>query len=126
MRGLKILRNLTKITLKNMIHKIKIDLMKIPGARRFTAKDNVEHIAIPATALYMGAKAAYLDLDMKENRDGEDQYGNTHFIAISPTKEQREAKERTPIVGNAKTLTFGDKPKPAAPSVAEEEEDTPF
>jgi hypothetical protein len=63
---------------------------------------------------------------MKENRDGEDQYGNTHFLAMSPTKEQREAKERTPIVGNAKTLTFGDKPKPAAPSVAEDEEDTPF
>jgi hypothetical protein len=126
MRGLKTLRNLTKITLKNMIHKIKIDLMKIPGARRFTAKDNTEHVAIPATALYMGAKAAYLDLDMKENRDGVDKYKNTHFLAMSPTKEQREAKELTPIVGNAKTMTFDDKPKPVAPPMAEDEEDTPF
>jgi len=116
-----------------MIHKIKIDLMKIPGARKFTAKDNTEHVAIPATALYMGAKAAYLDLDMKENRDGEDQYGNTHFVAMSPTKEQREARQKTPIVGNAKTLVFNNSPQPSAPqqpstpiSAMDDELDTPF
>jgi len=111
-----------------MIHKIKIDLMKIPGARRFAAKDNTEHVAIPATALYMGAKAVYLDLDMKEHRDGEDPYGNTHFVAMSPTKEQREAKERTPIIGNAKTLTFSNAQQPTAPPISamDDELDTPF
>ena len=93
--------------MSNQIHKLKIDLLKVTGAIKFTAKNGQEHIAIPATSLYIGAKAAYLDLDMRENRDGEDQYGNSHFIAISPTKEQREAKEKTPIIGNAKTLTFG-------------------
>jgi hypothetical protein len=35
------------------------------------------------------------------------------MLTISPTKEQREAKERTPIVGNAKTLTFGDRAQSA-------------
>jgi hypothetical protein len=111
-----------------MIHKIKIDLMKIPGARKFTAKDNTEHVAIPATALYMGAKAAYLDLDMKENRDGPDAYHNTHFLAMSPTKEQREAKQRTPIVGNAKTLIFNNSTQPTAQPISamDDELDTPF
>jgi len=93
--------------MSNQLHKLKIDLLKVTGAIKFTAKNGQEHIAIPATSLYIGAKAAYLDLDMHENRDGEDQYGNSHFLAISPTKEQREAKEKTPIIGNAKTLTFG-------------------
>jgi hypothetical protein len=49
---------------------------------------------------------------MRENRDGEDQYGNTHMLVISPTKEQRLAKEKTPIVGNAKTYVFPDRNMP--------------
>jgi len=93
--------------MSNQLHKIKIDLLKVPGAKRFTARDGSEHIAIPATSLYMG-KGAYLDLDMRENKNGVDDYNNTHFLAISPTQEQRAAKEKTPIIGNAKTLTFGD------------------
>lgn len=123
--------------MSNQLHKLKLDLLKVTGARKFTAKDGSEHVAIPATSLYMG-KGAYLDLDMRENRDGEDQYGNTHFIAISPTKEQRMAKEKTPIIGNAKTLTFGDAPqqpqrqqsvstpKPASDAFDDEVDDLPF
>jgi len=105
--------------MSNQLHKLKIDLLKVTGAIKFTAKNGQDHIAIPATSLYIGAKAAYLDLDMRENRDGEDQWGNSHFLAISPTKEQREAKEKTPIIGNAKTLTFsnsGNQPQRAANS----------
>ena len=123
--------------MSNQLHKLKLDLLKVTGARKFTAKDGSEHVAIPATSLYM-SKGAYLDLDMRENRDGEDQYGNTHFIAISPTKEQRMAKEKTPIIGNAKTLTFGDAPqqpqrqqsvstqKPASDAFDDEVDDLPF
>jgi hypothetical protein len=123
--------------MSNQLHKLKIDLLKVTGARKFTAKDGSEHVAIPATSLYMG-KGAYLDLDMRGNREGEDQYGNTHFIAISPTKEQRMAKEKTPIIGNAKTLTFGDTPqqpqrqqtaaapKPSSDAFDDEVDDLPF
>jgi hypothetical protein len=108
--------------MSNQLHKLKIDLLKVTGARKFTAKDGTEHVAIPATSLYMG-KGAYLDLDMRGNREGEDQYGNTHFIAISPTKEQRMAKEKTPIIGNAKTLTFGDTPQPQRQSTPQVKDD---
>jgi hypothetical protein len=47
---------------------------------------------------------------------------------MSPTKEQREAKQRTPIVGNAKTLIFNNSPQPSAPPIAamDDELDTPF
>lgn len=121
--------------MSNTLHKLKIDLLKVTGARKFTAKDGSEHIAIPATSLYIGAKAAYLDLDMRELRDGPDQYENTHMLTISPTAAQRATKERTPIVGNAKTLTFGSSSAPsAAPQRAaqghvetdDNEDDIPF
>ena len=107
-----------------MIYKIKIDLLKIPGARQVTGKDGRSYVALDTTAsgFYVGAKAVYLDLDMRANRDGEDQYGNTHMLTISPTKEQRMAKERTPIIGNAKTLTFGDS-KPLPPQNDDDEID---
>jgi hypothetical protein len=95
--------------MSNTLNKLNIDLAKIPGAKQITGKDGTNYLAIDTAAggVYAGAKGVYLNLDMRENRDGEDQYGNTHMLTMSPTKEQREAKERTPIVGNAKTLVFG-------------------
>jgi hypothetical protein len=83
--------------------------MKITGASKIKAKDGKEYLAIDLSqnGVFVGQKGGvYLNLDMRENRDGEDQYGNTHMLTISPTKEQRENKERTPIVGNAKTIVF--------------------
>lgn len=103
--------------MSNQLHKINIDLMKITGASKIKAKDGKEYLAIDLTqsGVFVGQKGGvYLNLDMRENRDGEDQFGNTHMITISPTKEQRAAKERTPIVGNAKTLTFGSSSAPSA------------
>jgi hypothetical protein len=80
----------------------------------------------------MAPKASYLDLDMRENRDGPDQYENTHMLTISPTAAQRAAKERTPIVGNAKTLTFGSSsassaaPQQAAQAQDDDDSEIPF
>jgi hypothetical protein len=119
--------------MSNTLHKLKIDLLKVTGAIKFTSKNGQEHIAIPATSLYIGAKAAYLDLDMRENRDGPDDYKNTHMLTISPTAAQRAAKERTPIVGNAKTLTFGSTSAPTStgrgpqtPMNDDDDSDIPF
>jgi hypothetical protein len=119
--------------MSNTIHKLNIDLLKITGAKIITGKDGVEYLAInlAKSEIYYQGKGARLNLDMRENKDGEDQYGNTHMITISPTKEQREAKERTPIIGNAKTLTFGNS-KQSAPVKSEPQfdddgnEDIPF
>ena len=95
--------------MSNTLLKLKIDLLKVTGAKIINAKDGIEYLAIPikTSGMFYAGKGCYLDLD------GVDQYENTHMLTISPTKEQREAKERTPIVGNAKTLTFGDRGQPA-------------
>jgi hypothetical protein len=89
--------------------------MKITGASKIKAKDGKEYLAVDLSqgGVFVGQKGGvYLNLDMRENRDGEDQYGNTHMLTISPTKEQRENKERTPIVGNAKTIVFESRNQP--------------
>ena len=88
--------------------------MKIPSAAIKPNKNGRAYliIDIEESQLYQGKTALYLDIDMRENRDGEDQYGNTHMLVISPTKEQRLAKEKTPIVGNAKTYVFPDRNMP--------------
>jgi hypothetical protein len=95
--------------MSNTIHKLNIDLAKVPGARQITGKDGKNYLAIDTGAggVYAGAKGVYLNLDMRENKSGADQYDNTHMLTMSPTKEQIAAKERTAIVGNAKTKVFG-------------------
>lgn len=52
--------------------------------------------------LFRGEKGTYLDLVIWENKNGPDQYGNTHTICQSISKEAREAGEKGPILGNMK------------------------
>ena len=93
--------------MSNTIHPLKIDLLKIPGARKFQAKDGSWHVAIPATSLYMGEKSAYLDCDLTERKQIDD-YKNTHNIAMAQSKEDRQAKVAKVYIGSGKTVTFGD------------------
>jgi hypothetical protein len=43
---------------------------------------------------------------MSENRDGEDQYRNSHRVAEPTTKDERGQGVKLPILGNAKTFYF--------------------
>jgi hypothetical protein len=95
------------------IHPLKIDLLKIPGARKFQAKDGSWHLAIPHPSIFIGEKGAYLDCDLTERREIDD-YKNTHNIALQQTKEDRQAKAPKVYIGNGKTLTFGTSSAPSA------------
>lgn len=106
--------------MSNQLYKLKINLRKIPAAIIKTrAEDGRKYliIDIAMSGMFDNENATYLDIDMRENRDGEDQYGNTHMLVMSPTKEQRLAKEKTPIVGNAKTFVFPDRNMPGSPQL---------
>lgn len=59
---------------------------------------------IPREAIFQGEKGKYLDLIVSENRDGDDQYGNSHSVSVSQTKEQRERQEKRVYVGNGKWM----------------------
>ena len=65
----------------------------------------------------------YTSIAVDGKKDGVDQYGNTHNVFMSQTKEERTAKEKKVYVGNAKEYLFNDKPVPeSTPQPKEKEE----
>jgi hypothetical protein len=72
---------------------LKIDLSKVDKERIYKAES--------------GAK--YLDCQFYLNEEA-DQYGNNGMITQSVSKEERAAKIRGNILGNAKMMVFGDAP----------------
>jgi hypothetical protein len=74
--------------------RLKIDVTKINKDYFFIGKKRQD-----------GTQPKYLDCVLMANRDGEDDYGNTHFIAQDVGKERREAGVKGPIIGNAKVPT---------------------
>jgi len=59
---------------------------------------------IDKTKLFKGAKGTYLDAVLIETPNN--QYGDTHMIVQSVSKEEREKGIKGAILGNAKTLNF--------------------
>lgn len=78
-------------------YNLKIDVTKILKEHLFTGKN--------------GAK--YLDITLWENRDGPDDYGNSHMAVQQIPKELRDAGQKGPILGNAKEFGGQSKPAPA-------------
>lgn len=116
--------------MSNTIHPLKIDLLKIPGAKKFQSKDGTWHVAIPHPSVYIGEKGAYLDCDLSERKEV-DRYDNTHSIALRQSKEARQAKEPRVFIGDGKTITFGNSQQsaPAKPEPQFDDdgnEDIPF
>ena len=56
----------------------------------------------------------YLNLVIWPNKNGEDEYGNSHYVAQSVTKEQRDQGIKGPILGNARVPN--DEPPRRAPA----------
>ena len=65
---------------------IKVDVTKLNKTHFFHGKNG----------------AIYCDLILFENKNGPGQYGDTHYIVQSVSKEARLKGERGAIVGNAK------------------------
>ena len=85
---------------------------------------------IDKSRLYKGTKGTYLDLTTFVDTDQQDQYENNGFISQSVTKEERDAKVQTPILGNVKVIyTDGQAAAPAKQadmSIEQLDEDIPF
>jgi CO dehydrogenase/acetyl-CoA synthase delta subunit len=72
----------------------------------------------------------YLNIVVDQRKEVS-QYGETHTVYISQTKEQREAKEQKVYLGGGKEYKFENKEQPtqqqAVPiAPAQKEEDLPF
>jgi len=101
---------------------ISIDVTKIDKGRLITGKPQDRGGEEPVSP-------KYCDLTLIETPDS--QYGDSHMVVQSVSKEEREAGERGPILGNAKT--FGDLPQgiitpptTASRHVVDPDDDVPF
>jgi len=64
----------------------------------------------------------WINLEVVERRET-DKYGNTHFVAVSKTKTQRESGAITIYVGNGKVYK---KQEPQNSAPAQSDDDLPF
>jgi hypothetical protein len=84
---------------------ISINLLQVQGAYKATIKSEdcvVIRIAKSRAKPHQNGKV-YLNLEAVSNKNGEDDYGNTHFVAEPSTKEERESgAPKLPIIGNGK------------------------
>lgn len=84
---------------------LSINLLQLQGAVRATIKGEdcvVIRLAKSRAKPHQNGKV-YLNLEAVSNKNGADDYGNTHFVCEPSTKEERESgAERLPIIGNGK------------------------
>lgn len=86
---------------------ISINILQLQGACRATIKGEdciVICVAKSRVNAHRNGKV-YLNLEAVGNRDGVDQYENTHFVAEPTTKDERESGVKLPIIGNGKEWT---------------------
>ena len=99
-----------------------IDLAKLQGAYRCRIKgfDGI-FIKLDESRAKVSAKDASrvnLSLSLVPNRDGKDDYGQTHWIVEPTTKEERESQPdapKLPILGNAREFDDDNKPRATPP-----------
>jgi len=79
--------------------------------------------------LFVGKKGTYANITIAELKDGENEYGDTHYAFESQSKEEREAGVDKVYVGNGKEFTFGGNGATkvaATPEPVTADEDLPF
>lgn len=100
-----------------------IDLAKLQGAHRMQikGKDGQPKDCIVINLEQARAKPSEkhpervnLSLSLVPNRDGRDDFGQTHWICEPTSKEERESDNppKLPILGNAREYEDGPKPTP--------------
>jgi hypothetical protein len=84
---------------------ISINLLQLQGACKATIKGEecvVIRLAKSRAKPHQNGKV-YLSLEAVSNRNGADDYGNTHFVVEPQTKDERESgADKLPILGNGK------------------------
>jgi len=88
---------------------LSINLLGLQGASLITSKAGTECVVIDlnkARAKKHANGKVYLNLEAVENKNGKDNYGNTHFVAEPVTREERQEGLKLPIIGNGKVFSF--------------------
>lgn len=105
---------------------ISINILALQGAHRVTSAKGKDCLVIDLDSSRLKAHQngkIYLNLEAIENRDGEDKFGNSHFVCEPVTKEERQEGVKLPIIGNGKTYSSQPKgqQRPAPRQLAKKE-----
>ena len=73
---------------------------------------------------FKGKKGTYANITVAENMDGESEYGDTHYVFESQSKEERDAKTPKNYLGNGKEFFFNNNGRTQAPETVDD--DLPF
>ena len=71
---------------------------------------SIDVAKLDKTKFFEGKKGTYVNVTVAENRNGVDDYGNTHYVFQSQSKEDREAGNGKNYLGNGKEFVFGGTP----------------
>ena len=66
----------------------------------------VDVTKLDKSKFFVGKKGTYANITVAENMDGESEYGDTHYVFESQSKEERDAKTPKTYLGNGKEFVF--------------------
>ena len=84
----------------------------------------VDVTKLDKSKFFKGKKGTYANLTVAENMDGESEYGDTHYVFESQSKEERDAKTPKNYLGNGKEFVFSSNGEPQATETVDD--DLPF
>ena len=75
---------------------------------------------------FKGKKGTYANITVAENMDGESEYGDTHYVFESQSKEERDAKTPKNYLGNGKEFVFNNNGGTQTMTTETVDDDLPF
>ena len=75
---------------------------------------------------FKGKKGTYANITVAENMDGESEYGDTHYVFESQSKEERDAKTPKNYLGNGKEFAFNNNGGTQTMTTETVDDDLPF
>ena len=87
----------------------------------------VDVTKLDKSKFFVGKKGTYANITVAENMDGESEYGDTHYVFESQSKEERDAKTPKNYLGNGKEFVFNNNGgTPVLSSDDNTDDDLPF
>ena len=84
----------------------------------------VDVTKLDKTKFFKGKKGTYANITVAENMDGESEYGDTHYVFESQSKEERDAKTPKNYLGNGKEFVLNNNGRTQTPETVDD--DLPF
>ena len=84
----------------------------------------VDVTKLDKSKFFVGKKGTYANITVAENMDGESEYGDTHYVFESQSKEERDAKTPKNYLGNGKEFVFNN--NGGTQTTATVDDDLPF